>query len=281
MIRSLADSHRPRPKEFAIATATVRRDQILVDPSFNPRTSMDEEQLAELAASIAERGLLQPPRVRLVPDADPGQPPRYMLVAGHRRIEALDRLAADRPDLLEGIDVVLEDVVEAADTFVDAIVENIQRENLSVIDEARAYQRLRKDGGLTIEGVAKKCGVAKKRVTERLELLKFPADVVALLQDGTLPPSARSTLKKLAEVSPDLCSAVAVRAAQEGVAAGKLLTKQEHHRVIEVLADTKGEPFYRLSGQWDAQRVRDLGTSNCKDLATRIAKLTPRSTAAT
>ncbi|NIJ38830.1 ParB family chromosome partitioning protein [Sphingopyxis panaciterrae] len=139
-----------------------------------PRRHFDEAAIAELADSIAARGLLQPIIVRAAPD---GQ--GYQLVAGERRWRAAQRAG------LHQIPALVRELDDAA-TYEIALVENIQRQDLNAIEEAAAYRRLIEDFGHSQEELAKLVGKSRSHVANLMRLLDLPAGVQDLVGDGSL-----------------------------------------------------------------------------------------------
>jgi ParB family chromosome partitioning protein len=137
---------------------------------YQPRTAVDEEALAELAASIVEHGVLQPILVTETIDG-------YRLVAGERRVRA-SRLAG-----LERIPAVVRELADH-DQLELALVENIQREDLDPLEEARAYRQLIDDFGFTQEKLAKRMGKARPTIANSLRLLDLDNEVQAALAAG-------------------------------------------------------------------------------------------------
>ena len=137
-----------------------------------PRQHFDEEALASLAESIRELGLLQPVLVR---EVDGG----YELIAGERRWRASRRAG------LSTIPAIIRSADDAA-MLQQAIVENIQREQLNPLEEAAAYQQLIEDFSLTHDEVATRVGKSRASVSNTLRLLQLPAAIQRHLQDGTL-----------------------------------------------------------------------------------------------
>ncbi len=140
---------------------------------WQPRTLYDEDSLNELAASIKEKGILQPLLVR---ELTPGL---YELVAGERRWRAA-RLAG-----LERVPVIVRDL-SPQEALELALIENLQREDLNPIEEAHGYQRLMEEFGLTQEEVARKVGRDRSTVANALRLLKLPEDIQEDLLAGRL-----------------------------------------------------------------------------------------------
>jgi ParB family transcriptional regulator, chromosome partitioning protein len=158
------------------ATATEDASEIpidLIEPSpLQPRTVFDEAKLAELARSITANGVVQPVLVRRRGD-------RFELIAGERRWRAAQIAGLARvPAVVRSVsdDKVLE----------LALIENIQREDLNPIEEARAYKKLIDTIGLTQETVAERVGRDRSYVTNYLRLLRLPDDLQELLQSGRL-----------------------------------------------------------------------------------------------
>jgi ParB family chromosome partitioning protein len=142
---------------------------------FNPRRTFAEEQIEELAASIRERGLVQP----LVVRPAPGEPERYEIVAGERRWRA-----AQRANLHE-IQVVVRSLSDQ-EALELAIIENVQREDLNAIEEAEGYQALIDGHGYTQDDLAKVIGKSRSHLANTLRLLKLPESVLELVRTGEL-----------------------------------------------------------------------------------------------
>ncbi len=140
---------------------------------YQPRTDFDEAALEELCTSVKQYGVLQPLLVRRLPEGG------YELIAGERRLRAA-RLA--------GLATVPAIVREYSDTQVSevALIENVQRENLNAMEEARAYDHLMKDFGMTQEEMAKKIGRSRSHIANFLRLLKLTAQVQAYVANGSL-----------------------------------------------------------------------------------------------
>lgn len=139
-----------------------------------PRRHFDDAAIAELADSIRTRGLLQPVIVRAAPDGD-----GYQLVAGERRWRAAQRAGLhDIPALVRALD-------DSA-TYEIALVENVQRQDLSAIEEAQGYRRLTSDYGHNAEAIGKLVGKSRSHIANLLRLLDLPEDVQTLVADGSL-----------------------------------------------------------------------------------------------
>jgi len=153
-----------------------------------PRQEFSEGALAELAASIREKGILQPV---LVEEADDGG---YVIIAGERRVRAA-RLAG-----LERVPVVARQFTPAEKLEI-ALIENVQREDLSPLEEAHAYKRLMELGALSQEQVAQKVGKDRSTIANTLRLLKLPAEAQAALGQGTISAGHARALLMLVNVS--------------------------------------------------------------------------------
>ena len=149
---------------------------------YQPRTNMDETALTELADSIRTHGVVQPIVVRETPAAD------YELIAGERRWRA-----AQEAQLYE-VPVVVKEL-DDKQALEMALVENIQRKDLTPLEEAQGYRRLIKDFGHTQEDVAQVSGKSRSHVANMLRLLGLPDIVKSMLEDGRLTVvHARSVL---------------------------------------------------------------------------------------
>ena len=142
---------------------------------YQPRAHFNEEKLAELANSIRKNGIIQPIAVR-TDKVDPG---RYEIVAGERRW-----MAAQKAGLHEVPIIVLDlDDNEALEV---AIVENIQRDDLNVIEEAKGYQRLFEEFGYDHEKIANFMSKSRSHISNTLRLLSLPEDVIGMIEEGNL-----------------------------------------------------------------------------------------------
>lgn len=166
------------------ATATEHTSEIpitLIDSSaLQPRSVFDDVKLDQLAKSISANGVVQPILVRRKGD-------RFEIIAGERRWRAAEKVGLTKiPAVVRNIPD--EKVLEIA------LIENIQREDLNPIEEARAYGRLIETLGLTQEAVAVRVGRDRSYVTNYLRLLKLPDDIQDLLQLGRISTGHARTL---------------------------------------------------------------------------------------
>ena len=166
-----------KPKQKALdtnQTNTVPISDLSRNP-YQPRQNFSEEKLEELANSIRKNGIIQPIAVR-PSKSDPG---RYEIVAGERRW-----LASQRAGLHE-IPVTILDLSDVESLEV-AIVENIQRDDLNPIEEARGYKRLNEEFKYDHESISKLMSKSRSHISNTLRLLTLPNDVIAMLEEGTL-----------------------------------------------------------------------------------------------
>ena len=157
---------------------------------FQPRINFDEEKLSELSKSIKKNGVIQPIAVR--PDKyDPG---RFEIVAGERRW-----LAAQKAGLQEVPINILK--LTDSETLEVAIVENVQREDLNVIEEAKGYERLHKEFGYDQDKIANLMSKSRSHISNTLRLLTLPKDVLAMLEQGEISAGQARPLVGLSNAS--------------------------------------------------------------------------------
>lgn len=145
-----------------------------IEPNpFQPRRDFRPEEITELAKSIDEKGLLQPILVRKHQD-------KYQVIAGERRWRAYKELGKSE------IPAQVRDKVTDRDMMELSLIENIQRVQLSPIEEALAYQNLATQLGLTHDEIAKKLGKSRSSITNIIRLLSLPSQVQNFLRDNKL-----------------------------------------------------------------------------------------------
>lgn len=145
--------------------------EIKLNP-YQPRTLIKKEKLKELADSIREKGVIQPIVLRKVENG-------YELIIGERRFRAVKLIG------YESIPAIVRDVSES-EVLELALIENIQREDLNPIEEAKAYKSLIKDFNLNHSQIAKKVGKDRSTITNRLRLLNLPQDIKNYLLEGRI-----------------------------------------------------------------------------------------------
>jgi ParB family chromosome partitioning protein len=153
---------------------------------FQPRTNFDEEKLLELTNSIKNHGVLSPILVREVGLN------KYEVIAGERRLRASKNAG------LKTIPTLI-DQKQDKDALESALIENLQREDLNAVEEARGYDRLKREFGLTQDEVAASTGKARSTVANSLRLLSLPAKVLDMLSSGKIE---KGHAKLLASMNP-------------------------------------------------------------------------------
>ena len=227
---------------------TISIARIVANPE-QPRRAFDAATLAELADSIRARGVLQPIRVRRQGDT-------FQIIAGERRFRAAQ---------LAGLDELPAVVVEQDDdsSYIDALIENIQREDLNPLDRADALRRLRVNLGLqSWEAVGGLLGMSRQSVYNLLGLTELPSQVQEDIRSGGLTEKHGRALRQLNR-DPDLLEAAYHQIVADGLTGDQSLTlarelrqsKQETPTVASPLLATVRE-IERLARQLD----RDLDT---------------------
>ncbi|MDC0943432.1 ParB/RepB/Spo0J family partition protein [Pelagibacteraceae bacterium] len=180
---------------------------------YQPRSTFNEVKLEELARSIKKNGIIQPIAVR-PKKADPG---KYEIVAGERRW-----LAAQRAGLHDIPVTVLE--LSDVESLEVAIVENIQRDDLNPIEEARGYKRLSEEFKYDHESISKLMSKSRSHVSNTLRLLTLPEDILSMLEEGTLSSGQARPLIGLINAS---------------AIAEEIVSKNYSARKVEYLVKTK------------------------------------------
>ena len=209
----------------APAPGSIQREGVLLmdierikpDPR-QPRQHFDPAALDELAQSIREQGILQPVLLRRGEDG-------LVIVAGERRWRAAQRAG------LKQIPAMVKDLSEAA-SFAVALVENLQRQDLTPLEEAEGYRRLIEEHGLTQEDLAKRLGRDRSTIANTLRLLKLPGEIRAAVAEGKLTMGhARALL--------GLSSQAAMQRLAREIVDERLSVRQAEARVRAELAPPK------------------------------------------
>lgn len=191
-------------KEREISTVRISE----IEPNKKqPRITFDEAALAELADSIASKGVLQPLLVRPIDDN------RYQIVAGERRWRA-SRMAG-----LTEIPVVIKDI-DDSEAMEIALIENLQREDLSPIEEAKGYKALIDNYSLTQEEVSHAVGKSRAAISNTMRLLSLPEKVIDMLESGSITAGHARALLSLK--SHDDMEMVAQEVIKEGLSVRQL-----------------------------------------------------------
>lgn len=172
-------------REIPIESISPRNDQ--------PRKKFDEQSLQELASSIKEHGILQPVLVRPVEDG-------HEIIAGERRWRAAQVAGLSR------VPVVIRDISEQQAAEI-SLIENIQRDDLTVVEEARAYRRLSDQFGYTQEVIAERIGKSRAYVANTLRILKLPDEILQMLEKGELNAGHVRPLLSLASAKEQIAAA--------------------------------------------------------------------------
>ncbi len=196
-------------------------DQIIPNPR-QPRARFDPEQLAELAASIREHGVIQP---LLVTQGD--GPEQYILIAGERR------LLAARQEGMETVPVIIREASQQEMVEL-ALIENVQRSDLSPLEAAEAYRQLAEDFRLSHEDIASRVGKSRVAITNTLRLLKLPTAVQQAINEGMISEGHARAL--LALPSPQ-----AQQAALQTILKHELNVRQTEE-LVRRLSGQKAEP---------------------------------------
>lgn len=169
-----------KDEEMTGATEDERNNHVesiqiekIVPNRYQPRQVFDQSKINELAESIQEHGLLQPIVVRPIEEG------MYEIIAGERRFRAMSSI------LMAYADVIIRDMTDE-ETAVVALIENIQRENLSAVEEAEAYQKLLELGDTTQSELAQSVGKSQSFIANKLRLLKLAPKVLAKLSEGKI-----------------------------------------------------------------------------------------------
>ena len=198
---------------------------------FQPRTYFNETKLEELANSIKKNGIIQPIAVR----EDKVDPGRYEIIAGERRW-----IAAQKAGLHDVPIIILDlDDNEALEV---AIVENIQRDDLNSIEEAKAYQRLSEEFGYDHEKIAHFMSKSRSHISNTLRLLTLPTDVIAMVEEGDLTAGQARPLIGIASASS---------------IAEEIVAKKLSARSVELLVRNKKDPQKIGSNKIDSNIISE------------------------
>jgi ParB family transcriptional regulator, chromosome partitioning protein len=212
-----------------------------------PRTQFDEESLAALTASIRELGVLQPVLVRATGGG------AYELIAGERRWRAAKRAG------LSTIPAIVRTVDDTA-SLEQALVENIQREDLNPLDEAAAYQQLLEDFHLTHDELASRVGKSRAAISNTLRLFQLPPTVQRMVAENRLTAGhARALL-----TTPDRAyqESLAQRIVTDGMSVRAVEEAARQHNAAQVT----GGPASGAAGAGAARRLRPPGLLELEEL---------------
>ena len=230
-----------RPAVRRIVTVPLKD---IVPNSEQPRERFSEEGMEDLKRSIAEHGILEPPVVRRKGDF-------FELIAGERRYRAARELN------LETIEVIVMDVESDERMLILSLIENIQREDLNAVEEAKAYRQIMDKTGAGQEEVSKVVGKSRSAVANTLRLLGLPQQVQDMISEGALAPGSARALAAVED--PDLQRKLAEKIARDGLSARKAedLVRQTLARVPRLREQSRPSIFLERIRE-DLQR--SLGT---------------------
>ena len=252
------------PQDITTPSGVVVADRNEIDINLispnpkQPRTVFDEEQLAELALSIKEVGLLQPPVVRSIGNG------KYQLIMGERRYRA-SKLAG-----LKSIPVIIRQTPDDQ-LLREALVENIHRSQLNPLEEGAAYQQLLNDFGYTHDELADRLGKSRPAITNTMRLLNLPASVQRRVAAGVLSAGHARALLSLTDekeiealANRIVAEGLTVRAVEEIVSTGAAKLKGGSVKRGKILAPRLKEISDQLSNTLDTRVNVELGKQKGK-----------------
>ncbi|MGD0073811.1 MAG: ParB/RepB/Spo0J family partition protein [Candidatus Binataceae bacterium] len=200
LIESTSDEDRNGAATGPGATGllTVAVDRIAPSP-YQPRKHFDPERLEELARAIQSQGVIEPLVVRPIANGDAAHP-MYELIAGERRLRAA------RSAGLTEVPVVVREVDERAALEI-SLVENLAREELNAIEEARAFVQLNREFSLSHEQIAARIGKSRPYVSNIVRLLDLPAPVIEMIETGELTAGQARPLLAIAGAEAQIATA--------------------------------------------------------------------------
>jgi ParB family transcriptional regulator, chromosome partitioning protein len=249
-------------REQAQATGALRELPVgSVQPNpFQPRTQMNEAELVELTASIEASGLLQPVVVR-------PRNGKYELIAGERRWRAVQRLGWPK------IPAVVKEVDDPT-LLTLALIENLQRDNLSAMDEAAGYQRLTEEFQLPQAEIARLVGRDRSTIANLLRLLKLPEEVKRLVHQSKLTEGHARALLTIADQEELL--RVALQAVEEEWSVRELEARVRPAAQQQGDSESTAGPRTRSKSTPQAADVRRIEDSLRKRLGTDVRVTTRR-----
>jgi ParB family chromosome partitioning protein len=239
------------PRDHELANLAV---DLLQRGRYQPRVDMRAESLQELADSIRVQGVVQPIVVRPLTVTLSGEPQRYEIIAGERRWRAA-QLAG-----LHEIPAIIRRVPDEA-AIAMSLIENIQRENLNPLEEARALDRLIREFEMTHQSAADAVGRSRAAVSNLLRLLELADDVKALVEQRQLEMGHARALLGLAQGRQQI--EVAALVAKKG------LSVRETEALVRRLVDSAGDPAPRAVPRVDPN-IRKLEQDLAEKLGARV-----------
>jgi len=252
----------PTEIKTSSGVVTANRDEIdLNDISANPkqpRTVFDDELLTELALSIKEVGLLQPPVVRSIGNG------KYQLIMGERRFRAA-KLAG-----LKSIPVIIRQTTDDQ-LLREALIENIHRSQLNPLEEGAAYQQLLNDFSYTHDELAAKLSKSRPAITNTMRLLNLPPSVQRKVAAGVISAGHARALLSLTDekeienlANKIVAEGLTVRAVEEIVATGGAKVKAGSLRSVKIIAPKLKQISDQLADHLDTRVSVELGKQKGK-----------------
>ena len=204
-------------KKNVLAISDLQRNK------YQPRTIFDQDKMEELSMSIKENGIIQPIAVR----PNKYETGKYEIIAGERRW-----LAAQKAGLNE-VPVIILDIDDQKSLEI-AIVENVQRQDLNIVEEAKGYQRLNEEFGYDHDKISKFMSKSRSHISNTIRLLSLPNDVIGLLEEGKLTAGQARPLIGMLNASEVAENIVKKKVAARQVEA---LVKQKKNKISEKIDD--------------------------------------------
>lgn len=246
---ALIDRGREASADGAPVFVMVAPERIVASP-FQPRRHFDPEKLEELTNAIRTQGIIEPLIARRVGgDIDE---PLYELIAGERRLRAA-RAA--------GLSVVPVMVREVGDheALEMSLVENLVREDLNAIEEARAFVRLSKEFNLSHEEIAARIGKSRPYVTNTMRLLELPIPVVELIMRGALTPGQARPLLSIGSADEQMAAAARMAEGKISARAAEQMATENRPMSRTVVTRIEGERAERPSSFSEPRPDANLG----------------------
>jgi ParB family chromosome partitioning protein len=204
-------------KKNTLAISDLQRNK------YQPRTIFDQDKMEELSMSIKENGIIQPIAVR----PNKYEAGKYEIIAGERRW-----LAAQKAGLNE-VPVIILDIDDQKSLEI-AIVENVQRQDLNIVEEAKGYQRLNEEFGYDHDKISKFMSKSRSHISNTIRLLSLPNDVIGLLEEGKLTAGQARPL-----IGMPNASEVAENIVKKKVAARQVeaMAKKKKGKIYEKIED--------------------------------------------
>lgn len=238
----------------SVINADVPLSAIRPNPT-QPRTYFDPEALAELAASITARGLIQPVVVRSLKPEETADGHRYELIAGERRWRA-SQIAG-----LTAVPAVIKEVFDQRDILLLSLVENLQRDDLNPLEEALAYQRLALTFNLTHEQIAEGVGKSRVSVSNMIRILDLPSGIQEALKARRLTLGHAKILLTIpdAQIQSQLSAKVQAES----------LTVKDLEKLVAWEQSSKPAP-QRIQSRPKGSRNTRVGPAHLQDIERRL-----------